>query len=178
MSGENGEPPLKRHRMYGTPAVAEQTDAVLEVPRHPYGVRPLGSALAGGSGSGSVCWDAVSSLGGLNCLYDVPLLHVLQALAALEGAHGLARLAQCSKAFYILTSHGPLWRPLVLARCVAPPAPPAPQHQRPFPPFPALPRPSLCPALFSPFLTFSPFSLPPPLCIHSVDWHALTCTCT
>eukprot|EP00729_Bicosta_minor_P006423 gene6423-28622_t len=114
------DPPAKRCRHTSTPS-SEHADGefVLEVPRHPYGVRPLGSRMVEGAAAttkGSGEWDVGESLGDFSLLFDAPLLHVLKVVAAFEGAHGLAMLAQCSKALYILTSHSPLWRPIVLRR--------------------------------------------------------------
>lgn len=116
------DPPAKRCRHTSTPS-SEHADGefVLEVPRHPYGVRPLGSRMVEGAAAttkGSGEWDVGESLGDFSLLFDAPLLHVLKVVAAFEGAHGLAMLAQCSKALYILTSHSPLWRPIVLRRYV------------------------------------------------------------
>lgn len=98
------------------------SSTLLEVPKHPYGVRPLGSQVLGSDAAAAAAarWDVRASLGDFEALFDTSLLAVLQAVAAREGASGLARMAQCSKALYIFATHSPLWRPVVLSRYVAP----------------------------------------------------------
>ncbi|EAY81379.1 hypothetical protein OsI_36550 [Oryza sativa Indica Group] len=73
-------------------------------------VQPLGNLLllGGGEGGGGNLRDA--GLGALRPLPDDVLLDVLGLLAARD----LARLSAASRALYVVASHDPLWRALVL----------------------------------------------------------------